>query len=80
MYHSHKKRKDGLEGSLDRVWSTAELEFPKILVRRLPQHTWDVNIKYAGSLEWSNNGIIYMGPAYWSTDNVNFMILILICF
>ena len=27
--HSHKKRKDSLEGSLDRVWFAAELEFPK---------------------------------------------------
>ena len=29
---SHKKRKDSLEGSLDRVLFAAELEFPKILV------------------------------------------------
>ena len=29
--HSHKKRKDSLEGSLDRVLIAAELEFPKIL-------------------------------------------------
>ena len=35
---SHKKRKDSLEGSLDRVLFAAELEFPKILVPRLPQH------------------------------------------
>ena len=33
--HSHKKRKDSLEGSLDRVLLAAELEFLKILVRRL---------------------------------------------
>ena len=45
--HSHKKRKDSLEGSLDRVLLAAELEFPKILVPRLPQHTSDVNIEYA---------------------------------
>ena len=30
--HSHKKQKDSLEGSLDRVLFAAELEFPKILV------------------------------------------------
>ena len=35
---SHKKRKDSLEGSLDRVLFAAELEFPKILVPRLHQH------------------------------------------
>ena len=33
--HSHKKRKDSLEGGLDRVLLAAELEFPKI--PRLPQ-------------------------------------------
>ena len=32
IHHSHKKRKDSLEGSLDRVLFAAELEFPKILV------------------------------------------------
>ena len=48
FHHSHKKRKDSLEGSLDRVLLAAELEFPKILVPRLPQHTSDVNIEYAG--------------------------------
>ena len=40
MYlRSHKKRKDSLESSLDRVLFVDELEFPKILVLRLPQHT-----------------------------------------
>ena len=29
-YFSHQKRKDSLEGSLDRVLFSAELEFPKI--------------------------------------------------
>ena len=48
-YHSHKKRKD----SLDRVLFAAELEFPKILVPRLPQHTSDVNIECAGKSVWS---------------------------
>ena len=43
--HSHKKRKDSVEGSLDRVLFAAELEFLKILVPRLPQHTSDVNIE-----------------------------------
>ena len=31
----------------------AELEFPKILVPRLPQHTSNVNIECAGKSEWS---------------------------
>ena len=51
--HSYKKRKDSLEGSLDRVLLAAELEFPKILVPRLSQHTSDVNIECAGESDWS---------------------------
>ena len=43
-----------LEGSLDRVLFAAELEFPKILVPRLPQHTLNVNIECAGKSECSN--------------------------
>ena len=35
-YHSHKKRKDSLEGSLDRVLLASKLEFPKIVIPRLP--------------------------------------------
>ena len=48
-----KKRKDSLEGSLNRELFAAELEFPKILVPRLPQHTSNVNIECAGKSEWS---------------------------
>ena len=51
--HSHKKRKDSLKGSLDRVLFVAELEFPKVSVIRLPQHTSDVNIECAGKSVWS---------------------------
>ena len=51
LFHSHKKRKDSLEGSLDRALFAAELEFPKILVRRLPKHTSNVNIECAGKSE-----------------------------
>ena len=36
---------------MDRVLLAAELEFPKILVPRLPQHTSDVNIECAGKSE-----------------------------
>ena len=53
LKHSHKKQKDSLEGSLDRVLLAAKLEFPKILVPRLPQHTSNVNIECAGKSEWS---------------------------
>ena len=49
--HSHEKRKDSLEGSLYRVLLAAELEFPKILLSRLSQHTSDVNIECAGKSE-----------------------------
>ena len=42
---SHKKRKDSLEGNLDRVLFTVELEFPKILVS---QHTSNVNTECTG--------------------------------
>ena len=51
--HSHKKRKDSVEGSLDRELFAAEPEFLKILVPRLPQHTSDVNIECAGKSVWS---------------------------
>ena len=51
--HSHKKRKDSLEGSLDEVLVVAELEFPKMLVPWLPQHTLNVDIECAGKPEWS---------------------------
>ena len=47
------KRKDSLESSLDRVLLATELDFPKMLVPRLPQHTSDVNIKCDGKSEWS---------------------------
>ena len=45
--------KDSLEGSLDRVLLATELEFPKILVPRLPQHTSNVNTECSGKSEWS---------------------------
>ena len=47
MKHIHKKQKDSLEGSLDRVFA-AKLEFPKILVPRLPKNTSNVNIEFTG--------------------------------
>ena len=50
--HNHKKLENGLECSLNRVLFAAELEFPKILVPRLPQLTPNVNTEYAGKSEW----------------------------
>ena len=52
LHHGHKKWKDSLEGSLDQVLLVAELEFPKILVPRLPQHTSNVNIECVRRSEW----------------------------
>ena len=46
--HCYKKRKDSLEDSLDQVLFATELEFPKILVPRLPQNTSNVNNECAG--------------------------------
>ena len=51
--HSNKKRKDSLECSLDQALLAVELEFPKILVPRLPQHTSNVNAECAAMSEWS---------------------------
>ena len=45
MYHSHTKRKDSVEGILNRILFAAEPEFPKILVLRLLQNPSDVNIE-----------------------------------
>ena len=39
---------DSLEGSLDPVTFTAEIEFWKILVPRLLQNSSNVNIEWAG--------------------------------
>ena len=48
VLYSHKKRKDSLEGCLDRVLLATELEFPEILVPRLPQNASNVNTECAG--------------------------------
>ena len=49
--HSHKKWKDSLEGDLDRVLFAGELEFPNIIIPRLPQHASNVNTECAGKSE-----------------------------
>ena len=48
VYHRRKKWNDSLEGSLDWELFPAELEFPKILVSRLPQNSSNVNIECVG--------------------------------
>ena len=48
LKYSHKKRKDSLEGSLDRVLIAAELDFPKILIPRLPSGSSNVYTECAG--------------------------------
>ena len=48
LNHSHNKQKDSLDSSLVRVLFAAELEFPKILVPRLPQNTLTVKIESTG--------------------------------
>ena len=52
------------EGSLDRDWFAAELEFPKILVPRIPQYTSNVNIKYARKSEWSKQLYYLYGTSF----------------
>ena len=71
--HSQKKRKDSLDGAL----FAAELEFPKILVPRLPQNLSNVNNECAGKSKqlYSLNGQILAGLIY-----LHFVILILTCF
>ena len=75
--HNHKKRKDSLEGSLDRVLFAAELEFTKILIPRLPQKSSNVNIECAGKSKQLYSLCVQLlgAPMY-----LNFIILILICF
>ena len=53
LKQSHKKSKDSLEGSVDRLLLVARFELPKIPVPSLPQHISDVNIECPGKLESS---------------------------
>ena len=68
--HSHKKQKNTLKSSLVRVLFAAEIDFPKILVLRLPQNTSNVNIEsiyLENSLElWY---IFILLSWYWSVFN-----------
>ena len=77
FYHSRKKWKDRLEGSLDWLLTAAELEFSKILVPRLPQNLSNVNIECSGKSKqlYSLCSQLLAALAY-----LNFIFLILICF
>ena len=86
--HSHKKRKDSPEGSLDRVLFAAELEFPKILVFKLPQNSSNVNNECSGRSKHLYS--IFLGSLTGFTTHtfvilgvliyLHSIILILICF
>ena len=74
-FHSHKKRKDGLEASLDRVLLAAELELPKILVPRLPQHT-----SMCRKVRMVKTTVFFIcDQLFEALIHLNFTILILIC-
>ena len=45
---SYHNQRDNLQGSLVLVLFVAELDFPKILVSRLPQDTSNVNMESSG--------------------------------
>ena len=76
IFHNHKKQNNSLAGSLDRVLIAIELEFPKILVPRLPQNSSNVNIEYAGKpKQLYSISFIILRALY-----LYFIILALICF
>ena len=62
-YHSHKKRKDSLDRSLDWVLFATEPEFIKILVPRLPKNTSDINVECAGK----SKQLYSLCYQHWST-------------
>ena len=75
--HSYKKRKDSLEGSLDRLLFAVELEFPKILVPRLLQNTSNTNIEYARK----SKQLYYLcDQLFGALIYLHFIVQILICF
>ena len=81
-YHSHKKRKDSLEGNVDRALSAAELEFPKTLVPRLPQHTY-IRCKHwmCKKVSMVKTTVLFTcDQLLGALIHFNFIILILICF
>ena len=67
--HSNKKRKDSLEDSLYQVLFAAELEFWKILVPKLPQHTskhlYSLYEQLLGALIYLNLIILFLIYDAW---------------
>ena len=70
LNHSHKKMKDSLEGSLVRVLFASELEFPKILVPRLPQNT--SNVKIESTNQKIKTTVLFAWTTSWSPDISSF--------
>ena len=82
ILNSHKKRKDILEGSLARVLFAAKLEFPKILVPRLPQHTM-IRCKHwmCRKVSMVETTVLFIcDQLLGDLIHLNFLILLLICF
>ena len=77
FFHSHKKGKDSLKGSLVRVLFAAKPEFPEILVPMLPKHTSDVNI---GSTGKSKQPYYLSDQLLGALIYLHFIVLILIYF
>ena len=57
-----------------------ELEFLKILVPRLPQHTSNVNIEYVGKTMVKTTVLFIWDQLLASLIDLDFISLILICF
>ena len=77
FYQDIPKWKDSLEVILDPVLFAAELEFPKVLVPKIPQNASNVNIECAGK---SKQLYSLFDQFLGALINLNFVILILICF
>ena len=65
LVNSHKKRKNSLEGSLDRVLIVVKLEFLKILIPRLPQNKSNVNTGCAEKSKQLCSSVTYLGKNVW---------------
>ena len=78
--HGHKKRKDSVEGSMDRLLFATELEFPKILVPRLPQNSSNENIECPAKSKQLDSIYSLRDQLLGAMVYLHFVILILICF
>ena len=73
----NEKMEGSLEGSLDRILFATELEFPKVLVTRLPQNSLNVNNECAKKLYRIYSLCVQLlGVIIY----LHFLIVILICF